>query len=136
MKYIPRKYQKYRAQALKKYDTENFPDELFRLLNRPPAKNVLTIIPINITKKNPEKKYEARLFRKGPRSLITSISNPSSSLSVIMLFPKPALTIPFIGITKSDISKREKNHIINTPFQDLNDRTAPDDKDLRIFITY
>jgi hypothetical protein len=135
MKYIPMKYQKYLAPALKKSGTENLPDEPFRPLNRPPAKNVFRSIPKNITKKNPEKKYEARLARYGPRSLITSISNPSSSLSVIILLPKPAFTVPFIGITKSDISRREKNQIINTPFHDLNDRRAPDDKDLKIFMT-
>jgi hypothetical protein len=105
------------------------------LWKRPPAKNVLRSIPRNITKKNPEKKYEARLVRYGPRSLITSISNPSRNLSVIMLFPNPVLTVPFIGITNTDISIREKNQIISTPFHDLNDRRAPDDKDLKIFIT-
>ena len=133
VKVINRNVQKFREHALKNPENENF-SFIPRLLNKPPVKKAFMRNAISIMIRKPDLSDDIIDLKTGPRSMNVSRSNPSASLSVIMLLPKEDFKAPLNGMNIKDARIRKNNQISKTPFHDLRVREKPELIELQIFI--
>jgi len=124
---------KFAADALQKLENERLTFVSRTPANNPPVRKAFTI-KYTITIMNKPLPKEETILPNPSRSVKTSISIPSASLSVIMLDPNPDLKAPFKGKATIAAIIRVTSHTARIPFHDLNERIAPDLKAKNIFI--
>jgi hypothetical protein len=132
---ITKNGQKFLAEELKNAEELNLILSFLKPLNSPPVRKTFIIKPTNIMNIMPAEKKETIKLRVSPRSVKTSVLNPSASFSVIMLLPKAPFRPPLRGIANKDTRMKVRNQVIKILLHDFNELLVPDIIELRIFIS-